>query len=134
MSLRTGGREAVEDTPVTGARTWDWLCDYCEAAIDEESDAATRLEMRVLLDSARAVLNGGVRADDALTTEDRAAIARLVRSTAAGKLAQTLARAGQKCVAGSPLWEAAEEELAALDAITDDDVARFRAIAAGGTE
>lgn len=73
-------------------------------------------------------------AGDCLTAEDRAAIGRMVRSTAAGKLAQALQRSGHSCVEGSPLWEAAEEELAALDAITDDDVARFRALAAGGTE
>jgi hypothetical protein len=71
---------------------------------------------------------------DVITSDQRAAIGRVIRSTEAGKLAQTLQRSGYPCVEGSPLWEAADEELAALNAITDADVAVIRAIANGGAK
>ena len=88
MSLRTGGREAVEDTPVTGATE------------EQIREAATR-ESAIYLshhpsaneshvhDAFCSIISGYaaslvpvgyaiVRAEDALTADDRAAIGRMV--------------------------------------------------------
>ena len=80
MSLRTGGREAVEDTPVTGAtaeqiRNAKELI-YVNVPINQE--LAVRKSVDVV---ARYLVPVGyviVRAEDALTAEDRAAIGRFV--------------------------------------------------------
>lgn len=79
MSLRGGGREAVEDTPVTGAtaeqiRNAKELI-YVNVPINQE--LAVRKSVDVV---ARYLVPVGyviVRAEDALTAEDRAAIGRV---------------------------------------------------------
>jgi len=79
MSLRTGGREAVEDTPVTGA-TEETATDHIALAIQSEIDydpiwcRGMAREITGRLESEGYVI---VRSEDALTTEDRAAIGRV---------------------------------------------------------
>jgi hypothetical protein len=91
MSLRTGGRDAVEDTPVTGAteeqieaaaeRWHDRAFDDPQVQWSEQTIETKAYWCAVTHEHAADLVPVGyaiVRAEDALTAEDRAAIGRAI--------------------------------------------------------
>lgn len=110
MSLRTGGREAVEDTPVTGA-TEEQILAAAQRNLSPIHGRTVVIESDInkITYYAEILVPVGyviVRAEDALTAEDRAAIGRAI---------EHIKYDGE--YDGFP-----------------SDLARLRAIAAGGTE
>ncbi len=95
MSLRTGGREAVEDTPVTGATeeqieaaAFAALADYFDGDLDAtnlywQGGDGAKGTLKTVDQWAEFLVPVGyviVRAEDALTAEDRAAIGRALET------------------------------------------------------
>lgn len=136
MSLRGGGREAVEDTPVTGAiDIGDTIADGISNAVPRRISEHLAMGeiVQSVLEEIEHVGYAIVRAEDALTAEQRAAIGRMNSAFEAMRWEQAL-RPFMSVGGGVNIkWLTANEDATkTAEAVTDEDRTVVRAIAAGG--